>query len=102
MNIIAALNKYEPLLGDNFRVQAKIVLAETSNVIQVPVSSLFRGKSSWEVFVIENGRALLRPVVLGMRGIWRAEVTKGLSPGDRVVVHPTNELQDGMRVKTKE
>ncbi|NTW55668.1 MAG: efflux RND transporter periplasmic adaptor subunit [Chlorobiaceae bacterium] len=102
VNIIAGLKKYEPRLGDNFRVQAKIVLDEKQNVVQVPVSSLFRGKTSWEVFVLENGRAVLRHVDIGMRGIWRAEVVKGLMPGDRVVVHPTNELQDGMRVKTKE
>jgi HlyD family secretion protein len=102
VNIIAALKNYEPLLGDNFRVQARIVLAETASAVQVPVSGLFRGKTSWEVFVIRNGRAVLRPVVLGMRGIWQAEVLKGLSPGERVVVHPTNELRNGMRVKTKE
>lgn len=102
VNIIAALKNYEPLLGDNFRIQARIVLAETASTLQVPVSSLFRGKTSWEVFVIEHGRAVLRPVVLGMRGIWQSEVLKGLSPGERVVVHPTNELRNGMRVKTKE
>lgn len=102
VNIIAALKKNEPLMGDNFRVQAKIVLAEKENVLQVPVSSLFRSKSSWEVFVIEKGRVVLRPVVPGMRGLWRVEISSGLSPGDLVVVHPTNELQTGMRVKTKE
>jgi HlyD family secretion protein len=102
VNIIASLVKAEPLLGDNFRVQAKIILKEKSNVVQVPVSSLFRGKASWEVFVIEQGRAVIRPIVLGMKGIWKAEVVSGLSPGNRVVVHPTNELQNGMRVKTKE
>lgn len=102
VNIIAAMKHYEPLMGDNFRVQAKIVLEEKASVLQVPVSSLFRGKSAWEVFVIEKGRAVRRPVVTGMRGIWRAEITRGLSSGDRVVVHPTNDLQDGMRVKIKE
>ncbi len=102
VNIIAVLNNYDPALGDNFRVQAKIVLTEAPSVLQVPVSSLFRGKSDWNVFVIENGKAVRKPVTIGMRGTWQAEVVKGLRVGERVVVHPTNDLQDGMRVKTSD
>jgi HlyD family secretion protein len=99
VNIIAVLDEDEPLLGDNFRIQASIVLAESGNVLKVPVSSLFRGRDAWNAFVIDGGRAKQRRVSLGMRGTYEAEVLEGLREGDRVVVHPTNELQDGMRVR---
>lgn len=98
VNIIATLKRYEPLLGDNFRVQTKIVLHEKHNVLLVPVSSLFRESGGWRVFVIENGRAILRPVSIGLRSAFHAEVLRGLEEGELVVVHPTNELSDGMRV----
>jgi len=102
VNIIALLKEYEPLLGDNFRVQAKIVLREAGNVLQVPVSSLFRGRDDWHLFVIENGKAIERSVKIGMRGTFQAEVLSGVSAGQKVVVHPTNELKDGASVKLQE
>ena len=102
VNIIAVLGTDEPLLGDNFRVQASIVLREAKNVLQVPVRSLFRGKSGWHLFVIENGKAVDKSVTLGMRGTWQAEVLRGVSEGQRVVVHPSNELKDGMAVQVQE
>ncbi|WP_363318847.1 efflux RND transporter periplasmic adaptor subunit [Chlorobium sp.] len=102
VNIIAALKRYEPKLGDNFRVQASIVLREKSRSLLVPVSSLFRGSGGWQVFVIESGKAVRKPVVIGLRSAFHAEVLDGLDDGDRVVVHPTNELGDGMRVIFRE
>ena len=102
VNIVAVLNEYEPLLGDNFRVQAKIVLREAERVLQVPVSSLFRGKDEWHLFVIENGKAVERRVKIGMHGTFQAEVLEGVKAGQRVVVHPTNELKDGTSVQTQE
>ena len=102
VNIVAVLGTNEPLLGDNFRVQASIVLREAKSVLQVPVSSLFRGKNGWHLFVIENGKAFDRSVTLGMRGTWQAEVLSGVSEGQRVVVHPSNELKDGMAVLVRE
>ena len=102
VNIVALLKEYEPLLGDNFRVQAKIVLREAGNVLQVPVSSLFRGKDDWHLFVIENGKAIERSVRIGMRGTFQAEVLSGVSAGQKVVVHPTNELKNGASVTLQE
>ena len=98
VNVVAALKRYEPLLGDNFRVQTRIVLQQAGNVLLVPVSSLFRGSSGWKVFVIRRGKAVEKSVRIGMRGSVQAEVLAGLENGTRVVVHPTNELHDGMRV----
>ena len=102
VNIVAVLSRNEPLLGDNFRVQASIVLHEAANVLQVPVSSLFRGKEGWHLFVIADGRAVDKVVMVGMRGALQAQVFAGVSEGQRVVVHPANELKDGMSVKVQE
>ena len=102
INVIAVLDNYEPLLGDNFRVQAKIILHEAPNLLQVPVSSLFRGKNGWNLFVIEGGRAIQKRVTIGLRGSYQAELLSGAAVGQKVIVHPTNELENGMRVKIRE
>ncbi|NTW63935.1 MAG: efflux RND transporter periplasmic adaptor subunit [Chlorobiaceae bacterium] len=99
VNIIALLNDYEPRLGDNFRVQGSIVLREAASVLKVPVSALFRSREGWNVFVIKGDRATQRAVTIGLRGTYEAEVLKGLGTGDRVIVHPANELHEGARIK---
>ncbi|NTW52610.1 MAG: efflux RND transporter periplasmic adaptor subunit [Chlorobiaceae bacterium] len=98
VNIIALLDTAEPRLGDNFRVQATIVLQEAARVLRVPVSALFRGPEGWRVFVIDGDRAKVRKVSTGLRGVYEAEVTGGLREGEKVVLHPANELEDGVRV----
>jgi HlyD family secretion protein len=100
VNIIAMLDRPEPRLGDNFRIQASIVTWQADKVLRVPVSSIFRGSDGWELFIIEGGRAKIRKVSIGMRGTDMAEVLGGIRAGARVVTHPPNELKEGMRVES--
>lgn len=99
VNIIVDLEEPESRLGDNYRIQAKIILWQGEGVLQVPVSSIFRGDQGWNVFVIRNGKAVRQPITIGKRGTYYAEVLDGLEEGDVVVIHPTNDLEDNMRVK---
>ncbi len=101
VNIIVKLDEPESKLGDNYRVQAKIVLWRGDDVLQVPVSSIFRGEKGWNVFVIKGGKAVKQPLKIGKRGAYYAQVIDGLEEGDEVVIHPTNDLDDGMHVKVR-
>jgi HlyD family secretion protein len=47
---------------------------------------------------VDNGRAALRPVTLGERNAEVAQVLSGLQPGDRVVMHPPDTIQDRSRL----
>ena len=85
-------------LGDGYRVEARVVVWEQQDVLRVPTSSLFRQGSAWAVFVVESGRARLRPLRIGQRNGTAAEVVDGLKAGDRVVVHPADSVSDGVRV----
>ncbi len=49
-------------LGDNFRVEARVVVWESDRVLKVPVSALFRRGSTWGAYVVRHGRAALPPV----------------------------------------
>jgi HlyD family secretion protein len=67
--------------------------------VQVPVAALFRSGGRWSVFRIEGDRARRMAVDIGRNDGRNAQVLSGLEPGDRVVLHPTPELDDGMRVR---
>ncbi|KYF61937.1 hypothetical protein BE11_50175 [Sorangium cellulosum] len=88
-------------LGDGYRVHARIVVWEKADALKVPQTALFRRGERWAAFVLAEGHARLRDVEIGRRSGGEAEVLAGLGEGDRVVVHPSDKLQDGARVEVR-
>jgi HlyD family secretion protein len=86
-------------LGDGFRVETRIVVWESPRTLKVPLSALFRRGEEWSVFTVNDGRAYVRPVGIGHRSAFEAELLNGLVEGDSVVLHPTDQLSDGARVR---
>lgn len=88
-------------LGDGYRIIGRIVIGDYKQVLRVPVGALFREGDNWAVFVVDGGRAHLRKIALGARNDDIAVITKGLSAGQRVILHPGNDLSDGARVEAR-
>ncbi len=83
-------------LGHGFRVQARIILDEAKDVLQVPQATLFRDRDRWAVFVAEGDVARLRHVELGVQNGLKAEILAGLEAGERVIVQPGDRVSDGV------
>ena len=88
-------------LGDGYRVEVRVIIWRENDVVKVPVGSLFRRGEEWAAFVVDGDRVRLQPVALGERNDSEAQVTKGLSPGQTVVLHPPDTLTDGARVTVR-
>lgn len=89
-------------LGDGYRAEVRIVTWQADDVVQVPVSALFRQGDAWAVYVMTpDGRVRLTPVTIGHRNAQMAEVLSGVSPGDVVVAHPPDTLSDGARARAR-
>jgi HlyD family secretion protein len=88
-------------LGDGYRVETQIVVWEEPRVTQVPISAVFRKEQGWAVYAIENDRARLKAVEVGQRAGNAVQIISGLEVGDRVVVHPSEQVSDGIRVATR-
>jgi HlyD family secretion protein len=85
-------------LGHGFRVETRIIVWEAEETLIVPASALFRSRGTWAVFVVADGTARLRPVEIGPNNGIQAQVTSGLSDGDRVILYPSSGLSEGMKV----
>lgn len=85
-------------LGHGYRVEVRIVTDEAHGVVRVPSSALFRAGGHWAVFVDNAKRAHLRRVDVGLMNERFAEVRRGLSPGDAVVLFPSEAVTDGVRL----
>ncbi|MDO3378570.1 efflux RND transporter periplasmic adaptor subunit [Geoalkalibacter halelectricus] len=89
-------------LGEGFRIEARFILWEGEEVVQVPIGALFRVDDAWQVFVVEEGRARLRSVEPGRRsGLW-TQILEGLEPGELVITHPGAQIDDGRRVRVEQ
>jgi HlyD family secretion protein len=88
-------------LGDGYRVEARFVLWEGADVLQLPTSALFRHGEGWAVFAVKGGRAHLTPLEIGERAGLATQVLSGLAAGAEVVSHPDDTLSDGVRVKPR-
>jgi HlyD family secretion protein len=86
-------------LGDGYRVEANFILWEAGDVLQLPANALFRHADGWAVFSVENGRARRREIETGQRNGLVAEVLAGLDAGARIILHPNDLIEDGIRVE---
>ena len=88
-------------LGDGYRVEASFILWQQENVLQIPASSLFRYNGGWAVFIINNDLAERREVKVGQRNGLIAQILEGVDDGVQVINHPSDEVDDGKRVKVR-
>ncbi len=91
----------EGVLGDRYRVEARIVTWSGDKVRQVPTGALFRRGNDWMTFVVENGRASLTKLKIGRTDGVAAEVTEGLTEGQEVILHPPDTVKDSVTVKLR-
>jgi HlyD family secretion protein len=110
-------------LGHGYRVETRIVLWRGDDVVKLPLSALFRGDNGvqhakgaaatgdaaqretaaadWAVFVEKKGHARLRPVSRGHSNGLEVEITQGLEPGEKVVLHPSDRVMEGVGVESR-
>ncbi len=99
VNVISDFVDPPGLLGDGYRVETRTVIWSGEKVLKVPQSALFRQGSGWSVFAIAGGRAKRRDVEIGHRNQSEAEILSGIGAGEEVILHPSNQLNDGARVR---
>lgn len=88
-----------PLRAHGYRVEARIVVDEAPDVARVPLGALFRVGEGWCVYVLQDGRAKRRAVTLGLRDERFAEVRDGLQRGEQVVLFPSSEVVEGVKLR---
>ncbi len=97
-DIISETSQWQAL-GDGYYVESEFILWEAENILQVPVSTIFRLNDGWAVSVYQNEKASTRVVQPGMRNSLSVQILEGLEEGEKVVIHPDDVIADGMEIK---
>ena len=90
-------------LGHGYRATVRIIVDKAERVLKIPISGLFRSGGKWSVFAVDsNGRARLRTVSIGRMNDDEAEVIGGLHAEEKVILHPSDKVEDGVKVKPRD
>jgi multidrug efflux system membrane fusion protein len=90
------------LLWPNQFVKARLLLKTEHNALVVPAVAVQRGPKGTFVYVAaEDGTAANRPVDVELLIGDQAVLSKGVRPGEQVVVEGQNQLRPGAKVAAR-
>ena len=101
VHVIVSIPNPPPAIGDGYRVQGRIVVWSSPDALQIPVGALTRFGQRWGAYVVDGGRAHSRTLQIGHRSDEAAEVISGLRANERVILHPSDAIADGVKVKSE-
>ncbi len=70
-------------IGDEYRVDTRIVVWETQLATKIPAGALIRKGSDWAVFAVKNGRARMQTINVGHSNNREVEIVSGVSQGTK-------------------
>ncbi|WP_207515304.1 efflux RND transporter periplasmic adaptor subunit [Longitalea luteola] len=76
-----------------------IALRTAEDALQIPSQSLMPSSQGYSVYLLKNGKAQAAPVVVGQRDAESVQVTKGVQPGDTVIISNQLRLTAGAAVR---
>ncbi len=80
---------------------AEIVTNDAKMAVTVPTSAIVTFAGIEKVIVVQNGKALEKPITTGRRNTDFTEIVAGINVGEKVIVDPGN-LQSGQAVEVVE
>ena len=89
----------KPALAVDTSVRAEIVFAERADAIVIPTIAVQRDDTGSYVMVAgPDSLARRRTVRVGLVAAERCDIAEGLSPGERVILKPLDQISDGTAI----
>lgn len=90
-----------PPHGVNLGMTASVSVLGTAGhgTVYIPLTALYQTGDTPNVWVIQEGAAILRPVKVGSFGEGRIQVLEGLQEGDVIVTAGVQKLREGQKVR---
>ena len=98
VNVIADLIDPPENLGAEYRIEVAIVTWQAIETLTIPSSAIFQRSNGWNTFVVNEGRVETRAILIGSRGRDLTRVIGGVSEGERVILYPSDLINEGVAV----
>jgi len=95
-----AQGKQPPGLRQNQRLSARIVMDTRRNVLMVERGPFLEQDGGRVAYVVDSsGRAVRRPITVGVSSLDAVEIVSGLQPGERIVVSGADQFDNADRIR---
>jgi multidrug efflux system membrane fusion protein len=102
LRLKAQFDNTDDSLFPNQFVNARLHLSTLDGAVTIPIDAVQYGSKGTYVYVIEEGKAKIRPIKLGSLEGPRTSVLEGLTEGEQVVLEGIDRLWEGKEVKVME
>ena len=102
VNLRIALTKEAAELPAGAKVNATIILEEKQQVLTVPPEAVVQVDGKSVVFIYDDGVARMREVECGSAGDGALEIISGLKEKEQVIISPSAEIKDGVKVQKED
>lgn len=102
VTVLIEFDNAELRLKPGAELDVQIVVATRDDALLVPGAAVIATAKGPAVFAAADGRAVLRPIVIGLRGKQSYEITEGLAEGDTVIVRPPTDLEEGRALTVRQ
>ena len=86
------------LLRPNMKVDVFLVTAAKKNVLRVANGAAFKGASSQDIFVLNNGKAERRPVHIGLTNFDFVEILDNVKPGEVIITSDMSAYKNAKEI----
>lgn len=86
------------LFRPNMKVEIFLVTASSDNVLRVANGPAFKGASSQDIFIVNNGKAERRTVHIGMTNFDYVEIKDNVKPGDVVITSDMSSFTNSTEI----
>ena len=86
------------LFRPNMKVDVYIVTATHNDVLRVANGPAFKGASSQDIFVLNNGKAVRRTVHIGMTNFDFVEIKDNVQQGDVIITSDMSEYKNAKEI----
>lgn len=103
IKVIADLTENDGAIKSGFDVDVSIKTGEKKGVLKVPAEAVITDKENNEkVYVVKDGAAKLTNIKTGLSSDTEYEILKGLSKDETVILNPSINVADGVKVTIKD
>lgn len=93
------LKNQDHLLKPGMFARVSLILQKKENVVTVPEEAVVQKGDQSFVYVVKDGKAVERPVTVGLLAEGRAEIVEGVAAGEPVIVEGQFFVQNGSPVE---
>lgn len=93
------VNNQSGVLKAGTYIKINFNLGDSSSVLQIPKTALVEGTKNPFVYVVENGKAQIKKIVIGREFGEKVEVLSGLAEGASIIVSGQINLAQGSKIE---